>query len=82
MRFPGRLENVQEPGDVRIHVGVRVLDGVTYPRLGRQVHDPVRSMAVERRVPGSPVGDVDLLEREARQTLEASQAILRLRRTS
>jgi hypothetical protein len=58
------LEDVHEPDDVRVDVGVRVLQGVANAGLGGEVHDAVEPLAREERRDGRAVGDVEVLEPE------------------
>ena len=67
MRVLYRLEDVQEPRDVGIHVRVRMLDGVANPRLRSQMDDTLGPVLVVCRLPGGAVGNVDLLEGEPAQ---------------
>ena len=56
------LQDVIEPYDVRLDIGVRIGDGITHPGLGSQVHHHCRAVFLKNAVDGRLVGDVTLDE--------------------
>ena len=61
---PARLEDVEEAGDVRADVLVRIRQRVAHAGLRREVDDAIEAFLREQRVDRGPVGDVELVERE------------------
>ncbi len=53
------LQDVGEAGQVGVHIGHRVLDGVTDPGLGGEVDDPLRPVPRKGLGDGGSVVDVD-----------------------
>src|SRR6188768_4064387 len=42
----GALENIQESGDIRVHVCLRILQRIAYAGLSGEMHHPVGSFAL------------------------------------
>ena len=42
---PAALDDVQEAGDVALHIGMRIDDGVAHAGLGRQMHHALKFLA-------------------------------------
>ena len=68
------LDDVQEAGDVALHVQMRVLGGIADAGLGGKVHDPGEAFAAEQGLHGLAVRKLDLLEAEVRIALQQLQA--------
>ena len=58
------LEDVPEAHQVCLDVGRRILDRITHPRLGRQVHHPLRAMLREGPVHCLAILQIRLDQRE------------------
>ena len=68
------LEDVQEPGEVALHVGVGVRQGMPNPRLCRQVNHPVELVIREERFHANAVADVELEELKPSSCVQARQS--------
>ena len=62
---PAAFDDMEETGDVALHVHVGILDRVAHPRLGGQVHHALEFLAGKHRLHGGAVGNVDLREAKA-----------------
>ena len=60
-----RLEHVEEPDEVGVDVGARVLDGVAHPRLCGEVNDDAGAYPLEERLHRRLVGQIAAHELEA-----------------
>ncbi len=47
--MPAPLKDVHEADQIGVHVGVRILERVTDPGLGRQMHHPLRPVTGKQR---------------------------------
>ena len=68
------FEHVQEAGDVRIDISVRMVERVADPCLRGEMHDALRFLRGEGRLDRRPVAEIGLDEAEAvvpREPLEA-----------
>ena len=63
---PAALEDVQRAGDVAAYIGMRLLQRVSYARLGREVHDARELFAGEKLRHRRIIGQLELDEAEAR----------------
>ena len=57
-RMTARLQHRQMPGDIGALVGEGVLQRVAHPRLGGEMHNPVRAALAHQGGEGLRVGDV------------------------
>jgi hypothetical protein len=71
--MPAPLQDVGEAYQVRVDVGVRVLERVAHPCLRREVHDDDGTHLSEQLRHGLAVGDVQLAEGEARPAVQQLQ---------
>src|ERR1700722_18573174 len=62
---PATLDHVQEPGDIALHIGMRVDDGVTHACLRRHMHDALKLLRAEEFLHRCAVCDIRLHEPEA-----------------
>ena len=53
------FEHVEEAAQVAVEIGVRALQRVTHPGLRGEMHDRARPLALDQRVPGRLVRDVE-----------------------
>jgi hypothetical protein len=58
------FQNVHKSHNVTIHVGVRILNGITYAGLRGQIYNVFWAGLLEDLLDGVPIFDADLLERE------------------
>ena len=63
--MPREFEEVHLPDEVRLDIGVRVLERIAHPGLRTEMDDPVEFQRGERGVERMAVGEVELLEGEA-----------------
>ena len=70
---PAGLQQVHKARQVGIHVGVRLVDGITHPRLRRQVQHAGGAHPRKQLGQGRPVGDVQPLKAEIRVRQQARQ---------
>jgi len=61
---PTALKHVDEPGDVAVDIGLWVVQRVAHPRLGGQVDDPIKALALEQRPHGRRIGQIQPLKPE------------------
>ncbi len=61
------LEDVEEAGDVRADVLVRIDQRVAHAGLRSEVHDAIELLGSEELIDIRAVGDVELVERESRK---------------
>ena len=59
------FEHINETLDVRIDIGVRVLDGIANARLSREMHNRPKFKLREQRFRRDAIGKVELQETEA-----------------
>ena len=70
--MPACLQDIQEPDDIAVDIGPRILERVAHPSLGRQMNYPGKALAEQvghcRRV-----GNIDAMETEAAMRLQILQ---------
>src|SRR5829696_935324 len=72
-RVAACLEHVHECGEIRIDIGLRVLQRVSHARLCGEVNHPTRRMPREQLLDTRPIREVDPLEPEKRTLLQDAQ---------
>jgi hypothetical protein len=70
------LEDIQEAGEVALHIRVGVFERIADARLGGQVDDDLEPFVREKRFHGFPVGQIHPDETEILFPLEYSEARL------
>src|ERR1700704_831582 len=73
---PTAFEQVEEPGEVGVRIGVRIDQGMAYPRLRCEMHDLGKSVRREQVRHRLAIGDIDALEPEIGRCLELRDARL------
>src|ERR1700756_3277606 len=63
-RLPAALEDVEEAGEVRVRVGVRIDQRMADPGLSGEMHDVGKAMPCEQRRHAGAGGEVELDETE------------------
>jgi hypothetical protein len=72
---PASLQDVEEPQDVALDVGVRVAQGVANACLGRKVHHGIEGSGIEKGFDGSAFAKTDGFELEVGEALKPGQAV-------
>ena len=67
------LQDVHETHQIRIHVGVGILNGIPHPGLRGQVDDSLGLFLCEESLHAGAVGQVELVETETRTPAEFGQ---------
>ncbi len=72
---PASFEDVEKPGDIVLDIGLRVDEGLPYPRLGGQIDNHLRLLFREEPADGILIGDVHLQEFEILPRLDLPDPI-------
>ena len=64
---PTALEDIERAGDIAVEVHLRVGQRISHPGLRPEMHHALEVSGGEQRAHPRPVGEIQALEREARQ---------------
>ena len=64
------FENIDEPGQVAIDIGMRIRERIPNTSLGGQMHDSSNRMASEKRSDRLSIGKIQSLKLELRERLQ------------
>ena len=70
------LQEVQEADEIALHIGTRVLDGVSNTRLRRHVQHDGEAVLPEQRVDRLAISEINLVERKLLLTSELGEPVL------
>ena len=72
--MPTPFQDVHEPDQIRVHVGVGILDRIPDPRLGGEMDHPLRFFPREEGFHAGPVRQIQTVEAKTPMVVQPGQS--------